>query len=97
MYVTQIDSNSKHTICFPGGHLKPKEFGSTVSGETELIGQCNPSQWPISMYLASIKRRLGRIRMATLLDYETKAGVERRGSQILVLGIGALANLHVYS
>ncbi len=22
--------------------LKPKEFGSTVSGETELIGQCNP-------------------------------------------------------
>jgi len=25
--------------------------------------------------------------MATLLDDETKAGVERRGSQILVLGI----------
>src|SRR6218665_1884095 len=23
-------------------YLKPKEFGLTVSGETELIGQCNP-------------------------------------------------------
>jgi len=28
---------------------------------------------------------VGRIYIAALLDYETKAGVERRGSQVLVI------------